>query len=63
MSREEAATFYLKGLLGFRGDFRKFHEAVETLSESDRSLLEHAASRRIDDSYNPASEKQFFRRG
>jgi hypothetical protein len=47
MSREEAAVYYLDGLLGFRRDYRKFREAADMLSEQDRLLLEHAVSRRI----------------
>ena len=44
MSREEAATVYLDNLLGFHGNFHKYHEAAETLTGDDKSILERAVS-------------------
>jgi hypothetical protein len=45
MSREEAATVYLDVLLGYRGDYGKFREAEETLTDRDKALLRHAVVR------------------
>jgi hypothetical protein len=42
--REEAATFYLDGLLGFLGAYDKFREASEPLCEKDRLLIESAVA-------------------
>jgi len=44
MSREEAATVYLDNLLGFHRDFLDYHEAADTLTDHDKSILEQAAS-------------------
>lgn len=44
MSREEAASVYLKALPGFRGDYLRFREAAKMLTDSDRALLQHAVS-------------------
>lgn len=44
MSREEAASAYLDGLLGFRTDYALFREAAECLSDDEKTLLEHALS-------------------
>jgi len=46
MSREQAARVYLDGLLGFRGDFRLFHRAVDVLSEQEKTKIEAAISAR-----------------
>jgi hypothetical protein len=45
MSREEAATVYLDVLLGYRGEYRRFNEAVEALTENDKLLLQNAVFR------------------
>ncbi|MEK6743700.1 MAG: hypothetical protein AABZ15_08820 [Nitrospirota bacterium] len=47
MSREQAALAYLDGMLGFRGDFGLFQQAVEVLSEHDRMRIEAAISVRL----------------
>ena len=48
MSREEAATVYLDVLLGYRGEYRRFNEAVEALTENDKLLLQNAVHLRQD---------------
>lgn len=44
MSREEAASAYLDGLLGFRADYSRFREAAERLTDDEKTLLEQAVS-------------------
>jgi hypothetical protein len=44
MSRDEAASAYLDGLLGFRGEYARFREAAERLTDDEKALLEHALS-------------------
>jgi hypothetical protein len=44
MSRDETATVYLDNLLGFHRNFHTYHEAAETLTGDDKSILEQAVS-------------------
>lgn len=44
MSREDAATVYIDGLLGFHQDFLENHEAADTPTDNDKNILEQAAS-------------------
>lgn len=44
VSREEAASVYLDVLLGFRGEYRRFREALETLTDREKVLLQCAVS-------------------
>lgn len=46
MCREDAARIYLDVLLGFRGSYSGFLEAVEVLSAADRMAVETALSGR-----------------
>ena len=39
MSREEAAIVYIDGLLGFRGEYQKFQQAADTLTDQEKELL------------------------
>ncbi len=44
MDREEAALYYLDGLLGFAYDFDRFMDAARTLAEKDKFSLLCAVS-------------------
>jgi hypothetical protein len=60
MSREEAAKVYLDVLLGYRGGYADFLEAVEALSASDRLAIEKAVSGRLHLSGNLAKAGEVF---
>jgi len=44
MSRDDAASVYLKRLLGFRTDYALFCSATDRLSEEEKMLLQSAVS-------------------
>ncbi len=39
MSREEAAVTYIDVMLGFKGDYSRFHQAAETLSAEEKETI------------------------
>lgn len=47
MIREEAATVYLDNLLGFHRNFLDYHEAADTLTDNNKSILEQAVSNNL----------------